>query len=268
MRTVRVIFAHEGDDLIFVDAEDASGNSVRIGKWVDLPDGLGALQVRILTPISTINIVMDGDGQRMRFVHIENLDGDVIEAGEWFDSSDARELLLHVHDERRDDDCKTEIDTASSSLLLSDIPTSEDDDEEEPENFLCPHCGSTYGEPTNDGSLWRCTDCGTRERPIKQHHRPHRRGRAAATGQRFMRLCSKCGLFHWSDEACPDWPRRNDNAWYLCKFCEAYHPHTMNCIDGAHEPMKRLRLDVPTLPTDLVPEAQTTPFQYQGDPNA
>lgn len=259
MRTVRVIFERQGENLVYEEVETDSGESTRIGKWINLPDDLHALQVKILNPISTINIVQGPDGE---FVAIEDVRGNVVEAGEWFDHERTRELLLRLPG--GEVDCQTEIDTASSSVLVLDNPTVEDDDddEEEPENFLCSLCGSTYGEPTDDGVLWRCTDCGTRERPTKKKH--HTRPRHVVT-VRHICLCRKCGLFHWSDEECPDWPRRNDNAWYLCKFCEAYHPHKMNCIDGTRSPMTRLRVDVPPLPSHLIPEVHTEPIKYQGD---
>lgn len=248
-----------------MEVEDEHGRSMRVGKWIDLPDDLGALQVKMLNPIQTINIVMSGGGPDLFFVHIEDTRGNPISAGEWFDGADGatRELVLRVPG--GDVDCQTETDTdTAASLLLEASPATDDDDEDDDDDdpdFECASCGSTFGEPTDDGTLWRCTDCGTRHGTIKKK-RVVRRATVTAV-KRHKRLCHLCHLFHWSDEACPDWPRSGDQDWYLCKFCEMYHPPSMNCIDGTRAPMMRLRVDVRCLPSHLVPAEPTEPIQYK-----
>jgi hypothetical protein len=48
-RTVNIVFSGSGPHLEFVECEDAkTGRSLSIGKWIDMPDGLCALQVRIM----------------------------------------------------------------------------------------------------------------------------------------------------------------------------------------------------------------------------
>lgn len=39
--------AKDGPDLIFVEAETPEGRSVRIGRWIDRPDGLQALVLTV-----------------------------------------------------------------------------------------------------------------------------------------------------------------------------------------------------------------------------
>ncbi len=48
-RTINIVFDPENGKLVFVDTEDSvSGQSVSVGKWIEMSDGLFALQVRIM----------------------------------------------------------------------------------------------------------------------------------------------------------------------------------------------------------------------------